>query len=35
MYRRADADSRCRVSCHNLVVDPVADTHRAANAVLP
>jgi hypothetical protein len=30
----ADADSRDRVSCYHPVVDPVADTRRAANAVL-
>jgi hypothetical protein len=34
MRRRVDGDSRDRVSHHHFVVDPVADTHRAANAVL-
>ena len=32
---RADADSRGRVSCYYLVLDPVADTRRATNALLP
>ena len=30
----ADADSRGRVSCYYLVIDPVADTCRATNAFL-
>ena len=31
----ADADSRGRVSYYHFVLDPLADTCRATNAVLP
>ena len=31
----ADADSCGRISCYHIVLDPLADTYRATNAVLP